>query len=186
MPRFWTTQRLLLRQIAPEDAHLVAEYGQRSKEFHQRWDPVRPADFWEPEVVAERLGRELEDAVSDRGLTLYLSQLGDTSRVIGRVVLLRIVRGSMQSCHVGYGLAPDVTGRGYMTEALGEAVRIAFAELGLHRIEVNILPENERSLAVAERVGFAREGITRDCYRIAGQWRDHVRLSVINAEEAHQ
>jgi len=184
VPRFWTTERLLLRQLTPEDAHLVRDYGIRSREFHAPFEPARPHDFWELEPVANRLGTELQEAAEDRGLTLYLFLHDDPERVIGRIVLLRIVRGSMQSCHVGYGVAPDAEGHGYITEALGEVVRIAFGDLGLHRIEANILPRNERSINAAERSGFEREGVTRQCYRIAGQWEDHVRLSIINPEPA--
>lgn len=184
MPRFWTTERLLLRQLAPIDAPIVRDYGMRSREFHAPFDPHRPPGFWELGHVAERLGVELQDAAEDRGLTLYISLTDDPERIIGRVALLRIVRGSMQSCHVGYGLAPDAVGHGYMTEALGEAVRIAFEELGLHRIEANILPRNVRSINAAVRCGFEREGITRACYRIADRWEDHVRLAIVTTESA--
>lgn len=171
------TDRLLLRQLTPADAPLVVDYGRRSREFHRPFEPIRPVEFWDPSVVAERLGVELQDAHEDRSLTLYLTERGDGSPVVGRVVLLRIDRGALQSCQVGYGLAPDATGKGFMTEALAKVTDIAFAELGLHRIEINILPENTRSIAVARRCGFTHEGVTRHAYRIAGTWRDHERYS---------
>jgi ribosomal-protein-alanine N-acetyltransferase len=182
MTRTWTTDRLLLSQLTPADAPLVVDYGRRSREFHQPFEPIRAADFWEPTVVAERLASELQDALEDRSLTLYLREYGGGATILGRVVLLRIARGALQSCQVGYGLAPDATGKGYMAEALTKVVDIAFAELGLHRIEINILPENKRSIAVARRCGFTYEGVTRHAYRIAGRWRDHERFSRL-AEE---
>ena len=61
-----------------------------------------------------------------------------------------------------------------MTEALGSALTYVFEELGIHRVMANYLPENERSAALLERLGFMKEGFARDYLMIAGRWRDHV------------
>lgn len=181
MARVWNTSRLALRQLGPQDAAAVCEYGLRTREFHRKWEPVRPDDWWDRDVVAERLEVELAEALADRGLTLYLFERGGT-RVIGRVVLMRIQRGSMQRAEIGYGLAFDAQGHGYMSEALRELCRIAFDDLLLHRLEINILPENARSIALAERCGFLHEGVSRDAYRIAGEWRDHLRYARLSTD----
>lgn len=181
MARSWTTERLVLRQIAPDESEAVRAYGLRSREFHSPWDPVRPADFWERGVVSRRLVHELETAASDAGLVLYLSTTDEPSRVIGRIAFHNVVRGFSQSCTVGYGLAPEATGKGFMSEALGAAVdRIAFGEMGLHRVEAAVIPRNTRSLRVVERCGFEREGYSPRFLKIAGVWEDHVRFARIN------
>jgi ribosomal-protein-alanine N-acetyltransferase len=64
-----------------------------------------------------------------------------------------------------------------MTEAVKRIVEIAFDDLALHRVEANIMPRNAPSLAVAERAGFVREGLSPRYLQIAGKWEDHVRLS---------
>lgn len=183
MLRLWTTDRLVIRQLGPGDASLVRDYGIRSREYHAPWDPVRPADWWEPRTIADRLRHELEQAVEDRGLALYIALSQEPDHIVGRVALNNIIRGAFQGCSAGYGLAPEATGHGYMTEALNEAVEIAFRELHLHRVEVSVVPRNTRSLAVAERCGFEREGISRAYIRIAGVWEDHVRFARINDGE---
>ncbi len=181
MARSWTTERLVLRQVPPDESEAVRAYGLRSREFHGPWDPIRPADFWEREVVARRLAHELDTAASDAGLVLYLSIAEDPDRIVGRIAFHNVVRGFSQSCTVGYGLAPEATGNGYMTEGLTAAVdRVAFGELGLHRVEAAVIPRNTRSLRVVERCGFIREGLSPRFLKIAGVWEDHVRFARLN------
>ncbi len=176
----WQAERLSLRQLGPEAAAAVRDYGLRSREYHAAWDPIRPADFWELPVVADRLASQLIEADQDRSLCTYLSTLDEPDRVIGVVNLRNIVRGALMGCVIGYGLAPDAVGHGYMTEAVKRAVRIGFEDLGLHRIEINIMPRNARSIAVAERCGFHREGLSPRYLKIAGHWEDHVRYALLD------
>lgn len=174
------TERLVLRELGPDHAADVRDYGIRSREFLAPWEPVRAADWWEPHAVHDRLSADLEDVANDRSLPLWISLAEQPDRIVGSIALRNIVRGAMHGCHVGYGLAPEAVGHGYMTEALAETVRIAFGELSLHRVEANILPRNERSIHVVERCGFQPEGLCRRYLRIAGRWEDHVRYAVIN------
>lgn len=180
MRREWFTDRLLLRQLGPHDAAHVREYGLRSREFHREWEPLRPPEFLERDSVRRRLVAELQLAEEGRMLAAYLSLREQPERIVGRVALNNIVRGVQLGCSVGYALAPDVTGRGYMTEGLNEMVRVAFDELGLHRVEVDVIPRNERSIGVVTRCGFEREGFSPRYLRINGQWEDHIRFAKRN------
>jgi ribosomal-protein-alanine N-acetyltransferase len=180
VPATWETDRLLLRQLGPGAAAAVRDYGLRSREFHAQWDPIRPPDYWELPVVAERLHCQLIEAELDRSLCTYLSAKSAPAHVIGALNLRNIVRSDLMSCVIGYGLAPEAVGNGFMSEAIDRIVTVAFDELGLHRLEINIIPRNARSIAVAERCGFAREGLSRRYLKIAGRWEDHVRYALLN------
>ena len=180
MAGVWESERLLLRELGPEWAAAVRAYGLNCREYHTPWDPIRPDGFWELPVVAARLHAQLVDSAAGGSLCLCLSRKDDPERVIGVTNLRNIVRGALMGCHLGYGLAPDAVGHGYMTEAVRRVIDIGFAEFSLHRIEVNIMPRNARSLAVAERCGFAREGFSPSFLRINGRWEDHVRFARIN------
>jgi ribosomal-protein-alanine N-acetyltransferase len=177
MAQTWETDRLLLRELGPEHAASVRSYGLRSRDYHTPWDPARPEDYWELPVVADRLHTQILESSAGKSLCLCLSPKEDPTRVIGVANLRNIIRGALQSAHLGYGLAPDAVGHGYMTEAVVAIVQIAFADIGLHRVEANVMPRNVRSLAVVDRAGFAREGYSPRYLRINGKWEDHVRLA---------
>ena len=89
------------------------------------------------------------------------------------------MRGAFLSAYLGYYAFAPHAGRGYMTEALVLLLDAAYRDVGLHRVEVNVQPTNARSLALVERIGFAREGYSRRYVRIGGRWRDHVRYAMV-------
>lgn len=68
---------------------------------------------------------------------------------------------------------------GLMTEALRAAVDFAFGELGLHRLEANIQPDNTASISLVRRLGFKQEGFSPSYLRINGEWRDHERWALL-------
>ena len=180
----WETDRLLLRVLGPEASAAVRDFGLRCAEFHRPFDPIRPHDFWELPVVADRLVCQRIEAEQDRSLCLFISLKSEPNRVIGSINLRNIIRGAMMGASIGYGLSPDAIGQGYMTEALRRVVQIAFDDLRLHRVEVNVMPRNTASLAVAERAGFTREGLSPRYLQINGVWEDHVRLARLAPDDA--
>jgi ribosomal-protein-alanine N-acetyltransferase len=91
----------------------------------------------------------------------------------GQLTVGGITYGSLCSAHIGYWVDSRVAGRGVMPTAVALAVDHCFRVLGLHRIEVNIRPENTASLRVVEKLGFREEGLRRSFLHISGAWRDH-------------
>ena len=86
-----------------------------------------------------------------------------------------IVRGGFQSGYLGYGAFASHAGRGLMTDGLRAVLSVAFGDLGLHRLEANIQPGNDRSIGLVRRLGFEKEGFSRRYLKIDGDWRDHER-----------
>jgi len=93
--------------------------------------------------------------------------------LVGVVNLNEIVLGAFRSAYLSYWGYVGFGGRGLMTEALREAVRYAFEEIGLHRVEASIQPANTRSIALVRRAGFSKEGFSPKLLFIDGVWRDH-------------
>ncbi len=111
----------------------------------------------------------------------HLRRHGDRA-LVGVVNLNTIILGGLRQAFVGYYSFVPHTGNGYMTDGLRLVVAQAFREIGLHRLEANIQPGNERSKALAGRAGFRCEGFSPRYLQVGGAWRDHERWA-ITAEE---
>jgi ribosomal-protein-alanine N-acetyltransferase len=98
--------------------------------------------------------------------------------LVGVLNLSEIVRGAFQSAYIGYYAFAPYAGRGYMAEGLELTLRFALRVMRLHRVEINIQPANARSIRLARRAGFRREGFSRRYVKIAGRWRDHERWAL--------
>ncbi|ARP85236.1 GNAT family N-acetyltransferase [Bordetella genomosp. 9] len=101
-----------------------------------------------------------------------------SSRIVGVINLNEIVGGGFQSAYLGYYGMVEFRRKGLMTQALREAIRFAFVDLGLHRLEANIQPANAASLALVKRLGFQKEGFSPQYLFIEGAWRDHERWAL--------
>lgn len=94
--------------------------------------------------------------------------------LVGQVTVMSIVRGAFQSAAIGYWVASEVAGQGVAPTAVALVVDHCFGPVGLHRVEVNIRPENAPSLRVVEKLGFRQEAIHERYLHIDGAWRDHL------------
>jgi ribosomal-protein-alanine N-acetyltransferase len=108
-----------------------------------------------------------------------VARAAGSGEIVGVINLSQIFLKGFRNAYVGfYGMAGTAR-RGLMTEALRLATRYAFDEIGLHRLEANIQPANAASIALARRVGFRKEGFSPRYLRIAGEWRDHERWTLL-------
>jgi len=87
---------------------------------------------------------------------------------------------SVQACYTGYALSESAQGKGYMTEAARAGIDFIFNRVRLHRIMANYMPNNARSAALLQQLGFSIEGSARNYLYLAGAWQDHVLTSLTN------
>jgi ribosomal-protein-alanine N-acetyltransferase len=177
------TDRLVLRTIDESFAARVLDFAIRNRSFIAEWNPIVDDIYYTREFQKQRLQIERELLDQDRGVRFWLFKRHDRSfeRIIGDLAFSNIVRGAFQSCHLGYKMDQAEINKGYITEAIGRAIRFAFEEMKLHRIEANIMPKNARSIRVVEKLGFVDEGVSRKYLKIAGVWEDHIHYVLLNA-----
>jgi ribosomal-protein-alanine N-acetyltransferase len=167
------------RRITLDDAPVIAELLRANREFLAPWEPIRPEAYFTDDGQQEVIRTALEQ--QERGSTLPHVIVDDSGGVVGRITLNGITRGPFQSCSLGYWLSASDNGRGLATAAVRDMMRVAFEELGLHRIEAGTLLHNVRSQRVLERNGFVRFGVAPAYLNIAGAWQDHVLFQVLTS-----
>jgi ribosomal-protein-alanine N-acetyltransferase len=166
----FSPERVFIRHPIAEDCDEFIALMFASRELHHPW--VFPPET--PEQFAEYLARG--QSLDSRGLLICER---DTGRITGVVNLNCIVQGALQSAYLGYYIGQPYARRGYMTQGLRQAIRYAFDELGLHRLEANIQPGNIASINLVKKLGFQREGFSPRYLQIAGEWRDHERWAIL-------
>lgn len=102
--------------------------------------------------------------------------------IVGQLTVSSIVWGSAMMATLGYWVDQDRAGQGIAPTAVAMATDHCFRTLGLHRMEINIRPENGPSLRVVEKLGFRDEGYRPRYLHINGRWADH-RSFALTSEE---
>lgn len=110
----------------------------------------------------------------------YSFMIWHGKNLVGQITLGGVIYGALRGGHIGYWIDKNYAGRGFTTEAVNAVTSFAFDVLGLHRIEINIRPENGASIRVAEKAGYQFEGNRREFLHIAGSWRDHKSFVKVN------
>ena len=174
-----TTDLLVLRTLRPGDERHVFAY--RSVPDVVRYIPGEPKTFEQvQDMVAERAtaGR-IEPSHPISPLAAELD-----GRVIGDVLLPLDGpdRHDGRQAEIGWVLAPDMQGMGYATEAAEALVRVAFDELGVHRVWAQLDGENDASARICERLGMRREAYFQQGSWFKGQWTD-LAVYAVRADE---
>jgi ribosomal-protein-alanine N-acetyltransferase len=144
-----------------------------SRSFHRPW-ATAPAD-------EERFAAYLADSRRPDFEAMLACRLSDDA-ILGFFNLSQIARGLLQSAYLGYAVGKPFAGKGYMRDGLELVLRRAFLTLRLHRVEANIQPGNQASIALARGAGFRREGFSPRYLKIGGRWRDHERWALLSDE----
>lgn len=166
-------QRIFLRKPTAHDRKEYVALRRRSASLLARWEPRPPRSR-----VARQFTVWLASGRDERHEKLLICRIEDGC-ILGAINLNEIVRGPAQSAYLGYWIGAPYAKQGYMTEALQLALSHAFRDLGLHRVEANIMPANRASLALVRRAGFRREGYSPRYLKIAGRWTDHERWALL-------
>ena len=179
-PVWLSSEDVTVRPLTYSDARAWREARRRNATWLRPWDAtVPPGSDARPSTFRSLVWRLHKQA---RAGTTYPFAVEVDGRFAGQITVNNIVRGSAQFASVGYWLDREYAGRGVMPRAVALVIDHCFGPVGLHRVEVNVRPENVASLRVVEKLGFVDEGTRRRLLHIDGDWRDH-RCFVLLAED---
>jgi len=140
--------------------------------FEMQSDP-RVMRYWSYPAWTER--RQAEERLTEiyrqlRESDVYIWAIADraSDRMLGNTALFSINRGQALA-EVGYSLMTKCQGQGFAQEAMRLTLGFVFDELGLERVEADIDPRNAPSCRLVERLGFVREGLLRERWRVNGE-----------------
>jgi len=163
-----------IRPLRRGDSSRWREIRLANEEWLLPWEPSSPLPWAErsSRTAFHSMRRAIQaQARSGQALPFAITYEG---RLAGQLTIGNIVRGSFQSGYAGYWIDGRLAGRGIMPTALALAVDHCFGPVGLHRVEVNVRPENTASRRVVDKLGFREEGRHLRLLLIDGGWRDHI------------
>jgi ribosomal-protein-alanine N-acetyltransferase len=172
-----------LRALRMRDAPAWVESRRFNTEWLRPWEatpPGGPSTFGSSTAVFTAMTRRLRsEARHGTALPFTILHAGE---LVGQLTVNGLVRGSLHSAHIGYWVDRRVAGRGVMPTAVALVVDHCFGPVGLHRVEINIRPENTASRRVVEKLGFREEGLRERYLHIAGDWRDHLTFALVRED----
>ncbi len=170
-----------LRPVRLRDDKALEQALMENRSWLRKWEatsPYAPMSF----DTRSSIRSLLSHSRSGQGLPFLIEYQGELA---GQLNVSSITWGSLSSATIGYWVGERFAGKAITPIAVALATDYCFGQLGLHRMEICIRPENAPSLRVVEKLGFRYEGLRRRYIHINGDWRDHYCFALV-AEEVRQ
>lgn len=158
-----------IRPIRLRDARPLERELNLNRRWLRQWEATSPSGVLGYDVRGS-IRSLMQSTRTGTGVAYAIECDGEFA---GQLNVSSIAYGSLSSASIGYWVAERFAGRGVTPTAVALATDHVFFQLGLHRMEICIRPENVASLRVVEKLGFRYEGLRRRYIHINGDWRDH-------------
>jgi ribosomal-protein-alanine N-acetyltransferase len=170
------TPRLTMRALSLADAE--AAFAMRSDPEVMKYIDRPPAKSIDEAISWINL---IYDLYQKNEGVLWALSLHGNHNMIGSIGIWQIDKVNHRA-EIGYMLSTQHQGKGYLQEALIEAIKYAFEGIGLHSIEANLNPANQASIKLLERTGFVREAYFKQNYYYNGKFLDSAIYSLITTK----
>lgn len=173
-----THAEVQLRIVRMRDAKQLERLILGNRDWLRPWEatnPVGPNSF----DIRGMVRGLIKNMDAGQGLPFVIEYRGE---IVGQLNVANIVFGSVSSAVVGYWVAPEFAGKGITPTAVALVTDYLFNVTGLHRVEIDIRPENVASIRVVEKLGFRYEGLKERYIHINGAWRDHFVFALTHEE----
>lgn len=168
---------LLLRSFHPKDADELFALVDKSREHLRPWLPWVDMTT-KPEHSLQYIQQSIVHQKNQEGIALGIIQKG---KIIGAAGMHNWDH-HLKKAQLGYWIAKDYEGRGILTECLKRFIDFLFVKVGLNKVEIHFMVSNQRSAAIAERLGCKVEGIIRQNYIHNGVYHDLVVTGLLKQE----
>lgn len=173
-----THENVTVRVLRMRDAKILEKLILGNREWLRPWEATNPDAPNSFDIKAMVRGL-IKNMRAEQGLPLVIEVEGN---VVGQLNVANILFGSVSSAVIGYWIIPEVAGRGVTTAAVALTIDYLLTDYGLHRVEIDIRPENAASLRIVEKLGLRYEGLKQRYIHINGDWRDHYIFAITNEE----
>ncbi|MCI8992531.1 MAG: GNAT family N-acetyltransferase [Eubacterium sp.] len=178
----YMTDRLVLKILDASYAQNALQFFTENRDIFEPFEPSKPENFYTYNYQRSLMTCEYQMALKLNFIRFWVFLKEDPDTVIGTVSYQNFFKTPYQKCQTGYRFDRRYWHNGYATEALDFANRIIFRELSIHRIEAYVMPENQLSIRLLERLNFIREGFCRSCINICGRWTDHYLYALLSED----
>ena len=172
--------KVKLRPLARRDWRILQQLLETDRQWLKPWEASTPGIRY-PVNARSMVSNLLYHQRKQTGLAFVILYEG---RVVGQLNVANILHGSVSSATIGYWLAKEYAGRNITPYAVALAIDYLFDALALHRVEIDIRPENAPSIRVVEKLGLRKEGLKERFIHIDGAWRDHFVFAITREERS--
>lgn len=173
MEEIYETNQLYMKHLTRYDAPMVCRFYTRNVQEFALYEPLSYENARNINYHQTMLDYEDEYFTDNDMCRYYLFRKDNPFEIVGTVSFRNISQSYYKCATLGYKIDKDHRRKGYALEAIERGMMIMDEELHLHRIEATVMPVNVASSTLLEKIGFEREGLMRDKFKLNGKWEDH-------------
>ena len=172
-------RNISLRLLRKRDVRAIEKLMHKDRAWLSPWEATTPGTIRYPLDIRWKVSANIRHTKRGTGVAWVILVDG---KIAGQLNVANIQHGSLGSASIGYWVGRDFAGQNATPIACALAIDYLFDQMDLHRIEIDIRPENDRSLRVVEKLGLRQEGLKQRYIHIDGEWRDHLAFAITKEE----
>ncbi len=174
------TERLIIRLSDVGIAPATLDYFSRNRSFFENVEAERDDIYYTLDYQKKLMAFEMKKIESGLSAYYYAFLKDDPGRIAASVTFINIRNAPYYSTTFGYDVDEKLQGQGIATETVRASIDDVIKNHNIHRIEARVLPDNDVSIHILEKLGFIYEGIEKSSILLKGSFRDHKRYAYIN------
>ena len=159
---------------------MVLSFYEEGKEQFEAWEPKRSTNFYTLSYQRAFLTAEYNQMAEGKLIRYWVFCKNNPHEIVGTVCFQNFLKEPYHSCSIGYKFSSSYQHQGYATESIRKCIEMLFEDYNIHRIDAYIMPENNSSIHLIQRLCFLCEGTCTSFARVNGVWSDHLHYALVN------